>query len=83
MFYFGQLGPDADSFKSYYLLTRNKFIDLGNLLAEPKGHINTPCLPEDKCRDGNAECDSGVCVCGADFFEKNGICSECSFYIVI
>ena len=45
-------------------------------VTEAKGHLGMPCLPSNQCRDINAACTRGVCICMSDFFENNGICCK-------
>ncbi len=57
--------------------TKYTFQSTGYFLspAEPKGRLNTPCLPQDICLDHHSDCDSSkICVCVDTHFMKDNQC---------
>ncbi len=53
------------------------------LLAVALGGLGNPCLPDNSCSDYHAECNGVVCGCRSTHFEKNGVCSKNTVYIVL
>lgn len=52
-----------------------------NSLPEPKGYLDTPCLPGDMCIERLATCDvTKICVCQPSHFMKNKECGKFSFF---
>ena len=49
-------------------------------LLEPRGSVNTPCLPNDLCTVTNTRCDNGVCRCANGYYLNDElVCSKSIF----
>ena len=48
---------------------------------EPKGYLDTPCLPSGTCIQEYTTCDSGrdLCVCGEGYYKKGKECSKSDY----
>jgi len=43
-------------------------------MSVSKGQLDAPCLSGRVCSVTNSECRAGVCVCMAQFYEKDNAC---------
>ena len=46
------------------------------LLVDANAALHETCDIEDQCVDEHARCVAGVCLCKADFYEADNMCSK-------
>lgn len=46
-----------------------------------KGKLNAPCGDRDRCSGTNTICNSGICLCNAESYEKNNVCRKYNPYL--